>query len=273
MNPEDAKAVDAPLDSAHGYLAIADLDKFQPGRSRSDILKDLHWRADSVEMADCKGRALCAITYGLLSDGQQRDECKVFLHALFVNNKFVKFIDWLPNVEEVPYHGTTRSISKRVRVGDCSWLSRAVEAKPMTIENLRKKANQPSPKQSPDIGLTIAWLLLRPALRTQSKEPPSVDDYKRNAALRDQFNAARLELGMTELQVESVFKAKPLEQGKVDAGSYKIYGSNEVFNIDHLLIFSNVLVGFREGKVTAVSSISAGDEWRHALGEAFIDLP
>ncbi len=275
MKPADAKTIDTPLDSAHYYLAVADLDKFQPGRSRRDVLNDLHWRAGSVEMADCKGRAICAITYNLLLDGGGNEESPIWLHAIFVNNKFVKFIHWLSDTEEVPYGKTTASRPRRLRVGDCHWLSRTVEAKPVSIEDLRREAKTTSmPPKHTDYGLTIAWLLLRPAFRNDTvKKPPSVDDYKRNAALRDQFNAARLDIGMTELQVESIFKTKPLEQGKVGAGLYKFYGSNESFNIDGWLHFSNVLVVFREGKATVVQSIRAGQEWRRNLSETFIDLP
>ena len=39
------------------------------------------------------------------------------------------------------------------------------------------------------------------------------------AELRDQFNAARLKIGMTEMEVESVLKAKPIEAGEVEAGT------------------------------------------------------
>lgn len=263
MKTADAKT-DTPLDSANGYLAVADLDKFRTERPRFDILKDLKWRAGPVEMADCHGKAICAITYTVLMDGRPAEESLIWIHALFVNDKFVKFIDWLP----------ATGVAKRVRVGDCGWLARALEAKSHSIEDLRKeaKSTRVTPKQT-DIGLTIAWLLLRPQIK--GAKPPSVDDYIKNAALRDEFNAARLDIGMTELQVDSILKAKPLEQGKVDAGLYKIYGSNESLNINYPLNFSNILVAFRDGKVIAVysSNYCTGDLWRRGLGEEFIDLP
>ncbi len=78
---------------------------------------------------------------------------------------------------------------------------------------------------------------------------------------------------MTEVQVESILKARPIEQGKVDAGLYKIYGSNESFNLDDWLHFLNVMVVLQEGKASVVYCIGAGHEWRRGLGEIFIDLP
>jgi hypothetical protein len=108
--------------------------------------------------------------------------------------------------------------------------------------------------------------------------PPSEKDYLRNAELRDQFNAARLNIGMTESEVQAALKAKPLESGKVEAGDYRIYGSNEsVGDISSISgtfrHFSNILVVFREGKAVAISSTPAGYDWRRKLGEATTDLP
>lgn len=270
--PADAKAVDAPRDSANGYLAVADLDKFRTGRSRRDILKDLHWRGDSVEMADCNGRVICSITFDLGPDERPSEKSTIGIHAIFVNNKFVKFIRWLPDTIDVPYQDTTASILRPQKVGDHQWLSRAVESKPANLEDLRKEAKSKSapPKRT---GISVCGILARLMLGQTRPPPATKDDYRKNAALRDQFNAARLDIGMTELQVESILKAKPLEQGKVDAGLYKIYGSNEAFNIDGWLHFSNVLVVFREGKATMVCGAGAGREWRRSLGEVLIDLP
>ena len=89
----------------------------------------------------------------------------------------------------------------------------------------------------------------------------------------NQFNAARLKIGMTESETEAVLKAKPLESGKVEAGDYKIYGSNESFNINYPLRFSNILLVFTGGKLSVIRSIPSGAEWRQELGEMFSDLP
>jgi hypothetical protein len=77
---------------------------------------------------------------------------------------------------------------------------------------------------------------------------------------------------MTESEVESVLKAKPLESGKVDAGSYRIYGSNKSFKMKDLH-FANILVVFRDGKVSVIGGADAGDAWRQELAWEFVDLP
>ncbi len=271
VEPEIPNDLNTPLDSANYYLAFTDLDRFRPSRSRLEILGDLRWRVASVRMAYCKGKAVSALTYQILSSAAQTDKGSIWVHALFVDNKFEKFIHWLPDVEQVPYQGTTRSRPRPMNVDDCVWLTRALDTRALGNEDLRKEVKSATnPPEQIDVGLTIAWLMLRPLFRSQPR--PSVADYKRNALLRDQFNAARLDLGMTEKQVEAILKAKPLERGKAHGHVYKIYGSNESFNIYGWLHYSNVLVVFREGKVKAAYSVGAAAEWRRQLGETFMDL-
>ena len=146
----------------------------------------------------------------------------------------------------------------------------------MSIEDLKKevKSTTAPPPSQVDPGLTAAYLLMRTiGLAPGPGPPPSEKDYLRNAELRDQFNAARLNIGMTEVEVEAVVKAKPLESGKVEAGLYRIYGSNESINVEFWLRAPHILVVFREGKATAISSIPGGHGWRRELGKATIDLP
>jgi hypothetical protein len=95
-------------------------------------------------------------------------------------------------------------------------------------------------------------------------------------ALLDQFNAARLNIGMTEAEVQATLKAKPLESGKVEAGNYSVYGSYEAFNVSDWLCYSpffNILVVYRDGKAIAISSIQSGYDWRQRLEKTLIDLP
>jgi hypothetical protein len=98
----------------------------------------------------------------------------------------------------------------------------------------------------------------------------------RNVALRDQFNVARVSIGMTEAEVESAFGAKPLESGKVDEGDYKLYGVFGEYNNDlpFWLHFSNVLIVFRDGKANTILGIPAHNlHWHRELEEGFVDLP
>ncbi len=79
---------------------------------------------------------------------------------------------------------------------------------------------------------------------------------------------------MTESEVESVLRAKPIKEGKVEAGLYKLYGSNELLNVLGYEHYSNILILFREGKVSGIYSgytVSGPDQWPQR--ESFIDLP
>jgi thiol-disulfide isomerase/thioredoxin len=69
--------------------------------------------------------------------------------------------------------------------------------------------------------------------------------------------------------------AKPLRSGEVKAGSFKVYGSAESFDITAYLHYSNVLVLFREGKVAGIYSgwdIPGGEEGLRRIRDGFIYL-
>jgi hypothetical protein len=125
-----------------------------------------------------------------------------------------------------------------------------------------------SPRQT-DLGLTAAWIVLGQGI--QAARAPQL---KKNAELRDQFNAARLKIGMTDPEVEATLKAKPIDSGEVEAGSFKIYGSTERFDIayDH---YSNIFVLLKEGRVIGIYSgeLVHGGARRNELRQWFSDLP
>ena len=58
--------------------------------------------------------------------------------------------------------------------------------------------------------------------------------------MREQFRAVRLDIGMTEQEVEAVLKAKPIDSGELRAGTCKEYGGTEMFPIPNH--FGNVVV-------------------------------
>jgi hypothetical protein len=267
MGQEDDSGRDG-RSSTSFYLTGGDLGEFRPGRRKHEVLRNVQWRGHFDMATTCDGKPVVTITYELLAEPQRSDRGKV-VTAIFVNDRFVKFISWLPgDMEEVDYEGTKWRRPKPNKLGDCTSLVRAMKAEPLRTKDLEKETKLiPSPPEHTDIGLTTAWLVLREAIRGASEA-----DYKRNAALRDQFNAARLEIGMPESEVESIFKAKPLESGPISGGSYQIYGSNESFNLDTWLHFSNVLIVFRQGRADVIYGIPAGDEWRRKVGQLFPDL-
>jgi hypothetical protein len=268
------------LTSVNDFLYASDIEAFRPGRSMDDILEDVQWRGHFLWGCEHKGKSAYAIAYGLLagdySKGLERDPGaqRGAVYAMFVDDTFVKFVkrgQLLPGEkEEYEIEGTKANRAKPIKVGDFRWLIRLLESEPVNIRHVQEEVRaKPARSSRIDWGLTLVCLLLGPFIRGASKH-----DHKRNAELRDQFNASRLRIGTTEAEVESMLRAKPLESGEVEAGSYRIYGSNESFNINLVsLHFRNVLVVFREGRVSGTYSAPPGAEWRRELGEWFIDLP
>ncbi len=269
VDPGKASNLHTEPSSAHYCLDAGDIEKFRPERSKNDILKDVQWRGDFEEASEYKGKSALAISYGLFG-GPYRDGGRA-VWAIFVGDRFKKFVRWpeWDREEVVDNNGKRRSRAKPIKVGDFCRLIRAVESKPVNVAGLKKevRAGAAPPKQT-DMGLTAAYLALEPALSAKRNK-----EFKKNAVLRDQYNASRLRIGMTESEVESVLRAKAIESGRVDAGSYKIYGSSESFDVDYMLHFSNILVIFKEGKVIGIYRAPAGYEWRRRLGELFSDLP
>jgi len=264
--------------SPNSYLAATDLDKFQLGRLRTDLLEDIQWRASSARAGVCNGKPVMAIDYTLISDGPKRHVGKS-LHAMFVDDRFEKFIRWLPGERDVVLvNGTPGPRPKRTKVGDCGWLSSAMNSDAVSVADLKDEVKMitPPPPDKIDDPIFAAVVSAAYAIaRLRGDLRPATDaDYRRNAELRDQFNAARLSIGMTEAEVAAVLKAKPLESGVVEAGRYSIYGSNETFGVSMWVYFSNILVVFREGKVVWLTTLGAGENWRERLAKTgLIDLP
>jgi hypothetical protein len=272
-----------PLLSADYSLRGGDLDKFRPGRLIDDVLKDVQWRGNFQMAATYKGQSLCSIMYFLLPDGATTISKGHWVLAIFIDDKFTKFVELpepLPDDLVKRYdrnYKRERSFYKSIMVGDCKFLMREAESEPANIVDLLRKLNaEPAAPSHVDPGLTAAYLLLRATGMVGTETSEDEKDRQRNVALRDQFNAARLKIGMTQSEVESVLNARPLESGNVESGSYKIYGSNTSIgteDIYHSLHFTNILVVFDKGKASIVRSVSACDDWHQRLAEEFSDLP
>jgi hypothetical protein len=253
------------MPSASGLLYPEDFAKFQPGRFIDEILSDTQWRGNFGTACRHDGKSLSSIWYGLTRKDPAKnaerniDSVRETVIAIFEDNRFVKFVRPLP--AEMPRPSTLADFDRL--------LVRQSKGDAVNIEKLQEEVwAQPERPSHIDPGLTVVFGVLSPFLPRATEE-----DYRRNAVLRYQFNGSRIRLGMTSSDVESLVREKPIESGDVKAGSYKIYGSNESFNIAWLH-FSNLLVLYRDGKVVgAYSTGPAGKGWRSALGERFRDLP
>lgn len=248
--------VDAELASTTYLLGPEDYEKFQPGKSKGDILEDVQWRGNFEMATEFKGNSISAISYGVF--GGPFSGGGDIVWAIFVDDKFQKFVEW-PEWGEGP-----------IKIGDFRRLIRAAESEPLSIAELKKKINaEPAPPSQTDPDLTAIWLLFRGRIQAARKE-----DVKRNAELRNQFNAARLQIGMAEEEVESVLNAKPIAIGQVETATFKIYGSAESFDVDRYVHYSNILVVVRGGKVSGIYSgytVPGGERSRQELTKSFVD--
>ena len=131
--------------SPNRLLCGNDYEAFRPGRLKRAILGDVQWRGNFEMACEHQGKSVSAISYGLLasdcSEGLERDANaeKDVVWAIFVDDKFVKFVEWPPSeMEEYDYEGTKASRPKAIRVGDCRCLIRAAEGKPVNIVELER---------------------------------------------------------------------------------------------------------------------------------------
>ena len=263
QTPAEEKPADADQTSADYMLDPADYEKFRPGRSKSDILKDIQWKGDFIEAAVYQDHTACVISYGLFERAFRLGGESVL--AIFVDGKFQKFVRY------PEWDGRKR------KIGDHRRLIRAVESEPVSIADLEKEMKENPPPSHTDWGLTAIWLVLgKGVLAAEARrEKARAKVYQKNAEMRDQYNAARLKIGMTEKEVESVLKAKPIQTGEVEAGTFKIYGSTESLDIgvDSSLHYSNILVVSKKGKVSGIYGIYFGANGFDLAREMFVDLP
>jgi hypothetical protein len=247
--------------TAGELLGLKDLTDFERGKAMTDILKEVEWRGNLQMATEYKGKGLASIGYAVATEPIGEGAIGDAFWAIFVDDKFEKFVSW-PSWSNNP----------TFKLGDFSLLIEASESEPLKISELKDSLNvdSESPRQV-DPGLTAAWLRLRKGVEAAQQR-----DLKRNAVLRAQFNAFRLRIGMTVAEVESVLKANPIESGRVEAGSFRIYGSTESLNVVEGLHYSNILVLVSDGRVSGIYSGSMVRGGKHGLEQMrqwFVDLP
>jgi hypothetical protein len=230
--------VDEPEeDSVSAEFHISQIDKFLQGRPMDEILRDLHW-AGNFEMAtEQNGKTLAVISF----DIRPTKPCRYnkTLWAVFVDDRFVKFVDMEP--VNIPYP---------IPVGTFPALQLAAMRPRIAIENIKKQIKIMEENEPPaDPVLTAIFAQARASnaegLRRMEKE---------NAQLRDQYNAARLKIGMTKAKVAATLKAKPVESGVLESGSFEIYGSTKIACAASSRAYHNILALYRGDRLTGIYS-------------------
>lgn len=253
-------------------LGTADLDHFRPGRPMIDIMAEIQWRGNFEQAVELGSGSLTAISYTLLPLDSRRGKGGEVVWAIFRDEKFEKFVAWPKwDMELVEHEGNRWSRARPIRLGDFLRLLNADQSEALDVADVEAEVKlRPDPPHHVDPSLTIVWLLLSPAIQGASAE-----DYARNAALRDQFNAARLAIGMSEAEVASAMPALPLHTGVVDGRRYKIYGSRETFDIRYPVHYANILVLFERGRATGIysgESAPGGSDGLAEMQDWFVEL-
>lgn len=258
--------------SVSWLLAYEEWQLFQKGKNAELILEDIQWRGNFEEAAQLSDKVVSTINFGVLpaevSEGDERDS----VLAVFIEGKFDKFVQPPAcEMETVDFEGTPASRIKPRKISDTSRLEKAVASSPLDRSDLQIYEAAPS---RTDPGLTAVWLAFQ-----ASKLLSNNTEYADNAALRDQFNASRLKIGMSKQDVNAVLKAEPLESGVIESEAspassmhYSIYGSTTSFDLVYPFHYFNVLVLFQDGSVNRILTVPRGEDMRSELVERFSDV-
>ncbi|MBI5434092.1 MAG: hypothetical protein HZA52_14765 [Planctomycetes bacterium] len=235
-------------------MTVAELDCFRPGRARREIQAELGSRVGRAWLVDCGDRQLGTLGFELISVGESDRRSGFCFDALFVDDEFVRLVE-RPYDEPGP-----------ATVDDCAWLARALERPSLGAVELEERARSLAERvEHVDWGLTAVYVVLSPFLADRTVRSPSADDFARNAALREQFDAARLDLGMTEAEVEATLRAAPLDRGTTIGGAFCLYGSRDRLPLDDAVRHRNVVVVYRDGRACVVESIGDVDAWLRSV--------
>ena len=223
--------------TASYVLSAEDYGTFVPGGERDEILAALHSKGNFEMSAVIDEQEVTGISFGIVStpfDGPGQ-----LLWAVFIDGKFSKFVKWPANWTKDP-----------IPVGDFSRLVAAMDAEAVDIRLLDQQVRAlPAAPSETDLGLTVVgWVFGSSIKRAREK------DIERNRELRDQYNAARLRIGMTVDEVEEILDASPLRVWRHEDAAYPLYGSTDLLSILPYEHYSNILVIIREDRIRGIYS-------------------
>jgi hypothetical protein len=235
--------VEAGENSVSAEIDINQIDEFRRGRLMDEILRNLPW-VGNFEMAGVQnGKPLTAISFEVRPTKNWTGRFNKTIWAVFVDERFVKFVD----MESVDILSTYP-----IRVGTFPALQFAAKQPSLPNETIKKQIkaiidNEPPPDPAIDLPRIYAEARAKnaEALRRMEKE---------NAQLRDQFNAARLKIGMTKAEVSAKLKDKPLESGVLESGAFEIYGSTKPACAASSRAYHNILVLYRDDRLAGIYS-------------------
>ncbi len=221
--------------ASEGFI-IGEIDKFRPGRPMADILRDIHWVGNFEMAAEQDGKDLAVISFYVHPKVERYGKT---LWAVFVANRFVKFVEMDP-----------KNVSYPIPIGTFQAIQICAKLPPVVVADFKQRMEEDNRPEPNDPALAAIYA------KTKTPEVLAFDRHQQeeNTQLRDQFNSARLKIGMTKAEVAATLRARPLESGALDSGSFEIYGSTKIKLFNQARHYKNVLVVYRGDRLAVIYS-------------------
>jgi hypothetical protein len=253
--------------SAYDILNPDDLRHFQEGVELTLIMEEIKWRGNFAYATIIDNKAVAALEFRYsVADPEGLHGPNII--AIFDDYKFSKFTSC-----------PSRSKDSLRLFSELREALAAPAVSPIDIWNeytisYKRLAKSAASEPGIEMQSMILGPMLQAFMRKSGKDSASFVDYKRNAELRDQFNAARLRLGMTSREIKAVLKCdQPLEIGQIDGMKYEIYGSGVDFGkISSYISYQNVLIIFDDKEAIGIYGIPGGSQGVDAMHEAYPNL-
>jgi hypothetical protein len=236
-------------------LDLTEMQSFRPGRSKAEILKEIHWVGNFEMATEDHGKTLAAMSFNVCVEDQVFGD---FLWAIFVDDKFVKFVDSpakstpVGEGKDLKFIDSPVKIKFPIPVGSFEPLLRIAGQNPISVKKFKQELEayaEEDRKRHPDPFLTALAEKIGPQLVATNKPLE-----EKNTRLRDQFNAAKLKLGMTKAEVAAMLKSEPLDTGKLEAGSFEVYGSTDFAPFIEALHYHNIFALYHGDRLIGIYS-------------------
>jgi hypothetical protein len=253
--------------SAYDILNSGDLCHFQEGVDLSVIMEKINWRGNFEYSTIIDNEAVTGIGFRYsVADPEGLHGPNIL--AIFKDYRFLKFTEY-PNPSE----------KSLIRFSELREALAAPAVSPIELwEKYTERYKRLVESAAAEPGIEIQSMILGPMLKAflskSGKDSASFADYKKNVELRDQFNASRLRLGMTSIQIMAALKCdQSLAIGQIDGMKYEIYGSTAYIDkMSSYIHFQNVMVIFNDDKATGIYGVFEGPRGIDVMHEQYPEL-
>ncbi len=191
--------------TASRYIGYADLSFFQVGTSVQEVLEALDGRGNfEFRYREPAGNEILCLSFAVCWAPYSFENTAYVVWAIFRDDRLEKLVDWVRSeIDEVPFHGTTRSRIKRLAIdANLERAVRAANALAVDIDAIRVKVEGGPRKLEPDWLVTILIAVLP---LTRGLDERIAREREENAGLRARFNGGSARLGVTRQEIERIY--------------------------------------------------------------------